>query len=157
MLGEGQFESLLPVPVAEGHTHAQRQEQVQTRRTHKHKDFSNGKPVRAEGPAHARRGGAVPRVPRCPGCPRPGCADRDPPGELEGAWGAAWGKGQGSQQWGGREGEGGPAAPVLVLKWPQARQGTDGLFLRLSWRKWGKGKEKINTTTVRNLKINPNT
>lgn len=46
---------------------------------------------------------------------------------------------------------------VLVLKWPQARPGTDGLFLMLSWRSGEREKEKINTITVRNLKINQKT
>lgn len=46
---------------------------------------------------------------------------------------------------------------VLVLKWPQARQGTDGLFLMLSRRSGEREKEKINTITLRNLKINQET
>lgn len=46
---------------------------------------------------------------------------------------------------------------VLVLKWPQARQGTDGPFLVLRQRSGEREKEKINTIAVRNLKINPKT
>lgn len=57
---------------------------------------------------------------------------------------------------GGRWGEEGTkwdSSLVPVLKWPQARSGTDGLFfLMLSWRSGEREKEKINTVTVRNLK-----
>lgn len=140
--------------------------------THEHKYHSDQKPVRADrGPACARLG-AVPSMPQRPGSSQtwlPGRPGLRALSRSEGfpGWRAPREAGlthAGSQRRDrqcrremGRRGPEFESSLVPVLKWPQARPGTDGLFLMLSWRSGEREKEKINTVTVRNLKINQKT
>lgn len=122
-------------------------------------------------------------MPQCPGSPQTwlpqtgalGGALSRPEVFLEGEAHRRWGadiwmelderflgeyRGQTVRQWGRERRQGGDqnsSSLVLVLKWPQARQGTDGPFLTLSRRSGEREKEKINTHHSQKCKNKPKT
>lgn len=72
---------------------------------------------------------------------------------------ASWGTGtcRGSQQRkGGKEERGQNTSSGAGSKMATGKAGDRWSLSAAEREKWGKGKEKINITTVRNLKINPN-